>query len=107
LHPRDEIAAFLSQENTMPKSFEAFKSVALAEGYDEVLERVWAPDAALDLHSHPFAVKALVVQGEMWLTVGGETEHLKPGELFSLDHGVPHAERYGPEGATYWVARLN
>ncbi|MBT9552640.1 MAG: AraC family ligand binding domain-containing protein [Hydrogenophaga sp.] len=91
----------------MPKSFDSFKSAALAEGFDEVLERVWAPDTVLDTHSHPFAVKALVVQGEMWLTVGDETQHLVPGELFELEHGVPHAERYGPEGATYWVARLN
>lgn len=91
----------------MPNTFETFKSVALAEGFDEVLERVWAPNTALEEHTHPFAVKAKVVQGEMWLTVGGETRHLVPGELFELEYGVPHAERYGPEGATYWVARLN
>jgi quercetin dioxygenase-like cupin family protein len=99
--------AHLSKEIAMPKTFETFKSLALAEGFDEVLERVWAPDTQLDVHSHPFAVKALVVQGEMWLTVGDETQHLVPGELFELEHGVPHAERYGAEGATYWVARLN
>ena len=44
----------------MPTTFATFKNVALAEGFDEVLE-----------------------------------------------HGAPHAERYGTEGATYWVARLN
>jgi quercetin dioxygenase-like cupin family protein len=97
----------LCQEISMPPSFESFKSAALAEGFDEVLERVWAPGTVLDDHSHPFAVKALVVQGEMWLTVGGETQHLVPGELFELDHSAPHTERYGAEGATYWVARLN
>ncbi|MGS5085241.1 cupin domain-containing protein [Hydrogenophaga sp. A37] len=91
----------------MPKSFETFKSQALAEGFDEVLERVKAPDTALDTHSHPFALKGLVVKGELWLTVGDETQHLVPGDLFELELGVPHAERYGAEGATYWVARLN
>ena len=91
----------------MPHRFDAFKSAALAEGFDEVLERVWAPDTALEEHAHPFAVKALVVQGELWLTVRGQTQHLVPGELFELGHGEPHAERYGAEGATYWVARLN
>ena len=91
----------------MPQTFEAFKSVALAEGFDEVVERVWAPGTVLEEHTHPFAVKAKVVQGEMWLTVGGQTQHLKPGDLFELAHGEPHAERYGAEGATYWVARLN
>ena len=48
----------------MPKTFETFKSVALAEGFDEVLEREWAPDTVLEEHTHPFAVKALVVKGE-------------------------------------------
>lgn len=29
------------------------------------------------------------------------------GFEFTLDYEVPHAERYGPEGATYWAARRN
>lgn len=43
--------------------------------------------------------------GEMWLTVEGSTRHLLPGDRFELAAGVLHAERYGPQGATYWVAR--
>jgi quercetin dioxygenase-like cupin family protein len=91
----------------MPNSFESFKSIALAEGFDEVVERVWAPGTVLGEHTHPFAAKALVVQGDMWLTVAGETQHLRPGDLFELANSEPHAERYGSAGATYWVARLN
>jgi quercetin dioxygenase-like cupin family protein len=52
-------------------------------------------------------VKAVLVQGEMHLEVGAETQHLRPGDRFSLPAGLPHAERYGPEGAIYWVARRN
>ncbi len=91
----------------MTHDFETFKSAALAEGFDEVLERVWAPDTVLDTHTHPFAAKVLVVQGEMWLSAKGQTQHLLPDDLFELDHDEPHSERYGTEGATYWVARLN
>lgn len=90
----------------MPQTFETFRSVALAEGFDEVLERVWAADTELAEHTHPYAVKAKLVQGEMWLTVGGQTQHLRPGDLFELERGEAHTERYGSEGATYWVARL-
>jgi quercetin dioxygenase-like cupin family protein len=43
----------------------------------------------------------------MWLTVGDQTQHLKAGDRFTLDRDVPHAERYGAQGATYWVARKN
>jgi quercetin dioxygenase-like cupin family protein len=70
-----------------------------------VLEREWAPGTVLDAHRHPFALKALVVRGEMWLTVGDTTTHLKPGDQFALERDSLHAERYGDEGAVYWVAR--
>lgn len=87
--------------------FNAFQTEALALGFDEVLEREWAAGTVLDTHTHPFAVKAIVVRGEMWLSVGADTRHLRPGDTFALDCDVPHAERYGNEGAAYWVARRN
>jgi quercetin dioxygenase-like cupin family protein len=58
-----------------------------------------------DTQSHPFEARALVVSEEMWLTVGGETRYLKPGDRFELQPGQTHAERYGHEGAAYWVGR--
>ncbi len=88
-----------------PTSFAQFEANAKAQGFDEALERRWEPLTVLDTHSHPFAAQATVVQGEMWLTVNGETQHLLPGDGFELDRDVPHSERYGKEGATYWVAR--
>lgn len=88
-------------------TFDEFKAQALAEGFDEVLERSWPADAVLDSHTHPFAIKARMVRGEMWLTVGADTRHLKAGDDFALEREVTHAERYGNTGATYWVARRN
>ena len=92
---------------TAPETrFETFRDQMLGAGYDQVLERVWAPGTVLDTHTHPFEANALVVQGEMWLAdQGGAPRHLLPGDRFHLQPGVPHDERYGPEGATYWVAR--
>lgn len=86
-------------------TFAEFEATARADGFDEALERRWEPLLVLDTHSHPFAARATVVQGEMWLTVDGKTRHLLPGDGFALEQGVPHSERYGSEGATYWVAR--
>jgi mannose-6-phosphate isomerase-like protein (cupin superfamily) len=88
-------------------TFESFAAAARAQGFDEVLERQWPAGTVLDTHTHAFSVKAVVVQGEMWLTVGDSVRHLRPGDAFTLDREVPHAERYGPDGATYWVARRN
>lgn len=85
----------------------AFEAEARRRGFDEVLERHWAPHKVIDTHTHSFGVWAQVSRGEMWLTVGGHTQHLLPGDQFTLDHDVPHAERYGADGASYWVARRN
>lgn len=88
-------------------SFDQFKQQATAAGFDEVIEREWAPNTVLDTHTHPFAVHAILTRGEMWLTMNGQTQHLQPGDIFELDRDVPHDERYGAEGASYWVARKN
>jgi quercetin dioxygenase-like cupin family protein len=90
---------------TLDRSFEDFERDMRLQGFETVIEKQWPPHAVVDTHVHPFAAKALVVQGEMWLTVGDVTQHLRPGSTFELEHEQPHAERYGHEGATYWVAR--
>ena len=86
-------------------SLAEFEAAARREGFDEVAERSWPANAVVETHAHPFAVKALVVAGEMWLSVGDSTRHLRPGDTFELAAAVPHAERYGAAGATYWAAR--
>jgi hypothetical protein len=85
--------------------FRQFEASARALGFDEVVERQWKPFTVLATHVHPFDLKALVVRGEMWLTVADGTRHLTAGDAFELGRDVPHAERYGSDGATYWVAR--
>lgn len=87
--------------------FDSFARLSRSEGFDEVIERHWEPLTVLETHTHPFGVKAVVTQGQLWLTVDGITRELQPGDTFTLDRDVPHSERYGPQGATYWVARRN
>lgn len=86
-------------------SFQEFEATARAEGFDEVLERRWQAGTATSSHAHPFSVKGLVVAGEMSLTLGDEARELRPGDSFAVERGVRHAERYGSDGATVWVAR--
>ncbi len=85
--------------------FAEFEAEARAAGYTEVLERRWAPHTVVPTHTHPFAVSALVTEGELWLGCAGGVQHLRPGERFTLARDEPHDERYGPEGAVFWVAR--
>jgi hypothetical protein len=86
-------------------TYDEFESAARADGFDEVLTREWAPGQVLATHSHPFAVRAVVARGEFWLTDVDCIRHLRAGEGFDLERDVVHAERYGPEGTTLWVAR--
>lgn len=87
--------------------YQTFSREEKARGADEVLVREWAPDHVTPVHEHPFDVRALVVRGEFWLTVDTKVQHLKAGDRFELGRGIPHAERYGADGATFWAARRN
>ena len=89
----------------MSESFAEFETRLKAHGFDQVLERRWEPGQVVGTHSHPFDANALVVQGEMWLIVGDQTQHIPTGGTFELARNTPHSERYGSEGATYWVGR--
>lgn len=84
---------------------DVFEAEARAAGFDEILDRRWPADAVLDTHTHDFDVRAVVTEGEMWLTCGDTTRHLREGDRFELAREVPHAERYGGAGAVYRVAR--
>jgi hypothetical protein len=86
-------------------SFEDFAAQARRAGFDQVLVRRWEPGTTLAEHAHEFDAEALVIQGQMWLSCGGQTRELVAGDRFELARGTVHAERYGPQGATYWVAR--
>lgn len=88
-------------------NFETFKQEKLAEGFDEVLERRWEANFENEVHTHPFDTSALMVQGEYWLYIGDNVRHLRAGDRFQLARDVPHKERYGPNGATFWAARKN
>ena len=90
-----------------PFAFSEFEAAERAIGCSEVVSRSWDADSVQPEHTHPFHARALIVEGEMWLTVDGTTRHLRPGDRFDLAPGTPHSERYGPAGATYWVARTN
>ena len=89
------------------QTFADFETHALARGFDEVLVREWAPGQVAGTHSHPFDVSALVVRGELVLTCNGQEKTVSAGQPFELARGTPHSVHYGPEGATFWVARKN
>lgn len=87
-------------------NFAEFESSMRATGFTDFAVRDYPQATEIPGHRHDFSVTALVVRGEMWLTVGAETRHLMPGDTFQMDQQTEHSERYGSKGATYWAARL-
>ena len=80
---------------------------ALPAEVSEDCGREWAPSQQVASHSHAFEVSALVVRGDLVLTVGEQEHHLKAGDPFTLARDTLHTEQYGTDGATFWVARKN
>jgi hypothetical protein len=91
----------------IPSSFEQFATAARERGFAEFLVREWGPDQVTGEHVHPFDTDAVVVRGEFWLTIGGQTRHLQAGDSFQVARDILHSEKYGPQGATFWAARAN
>ena len=90
--------------NDLP-TFDEFRRRAIERGFDEVLERAGKADFVAATHTHAFDADVLVIRGEMWLGQDGVERRLLRGDTFQVPAGTPHTERYGHEGAVYWVAR--
>ena len=59
------------------------------------------PGSAMPEHRHPNEQVGVVVRGELTFTVGGETRLRKPGDMWVIPPGVPHAvDRTGEVGCT-------
>lgn len=76
-----------------------------ADGYLEPVLVERAPNTGLDEHAHPFAAKALILDGAITIAVGGVATEYGPGDVFQLQRDEPHAERYGPQGVRYLSGR--
>ena len=83
---------------------EQFESVLRREGF-EVERRTMPPLTVVPEHAHPFDLRALVLNGEITLTVEGEEYAYREGDIFVLPAGHRHAESVGPAGVDYLIGR--
>jgi len=82
-----------------------FESALKRAGYLDVETKQYKPDFATQPHSHPFDVRALVLEGELTLVANGESRTYRAGEIFEMAAGCEHAEQFGPAGARNLVGR--
>lgn len=75
------------------------------DGYTERLVREMQPNVVLDMHTHPFDVRAMVLEGQLTLTWNGASKTFRAGDVFTMDAGCEHKEEWGPQGTRYFVGR--
>ena len=92
----------MQEDDPKRREFEA----QLASDEFEVVLVEREPNGFLDTHEHPFEAKALILSGEISIGTKGTTDRrYRAGEIFHLQAGEPHTERYGPEGVRYLAGR--
>ena len=84
---------------------EQFLEMLIQEGYPDPVEVHQPPNGSLSEHSHPFAVKALVVEGSIEISIAGNTQSYEVGDIFELADQELHSESYGPHGVRYLASR--
>lgn len=84
---------------------EEFTALLAAESFEEAVTVEREADGRMDVHSHPFEAKALVLQGDLSIRIGDDERVYRAGDVFHLAANVPHAERYGSGGVRYLVGR--
>jgi hypothetical protein len=82
-----------------------FLEMLSQEGYPDPVEVLQPPNGSLGVHSHSFAVKALVVGGSIEISIAGHTQSYEVGDIFELADQELHSESYGPYGVRYLASR--
>jgi quercetin dioxygenase-like cupin family protein len=84
---------------------EQFLQLLSQSDYPEPVEVQQPPNGSRDSHTHPFSVKALVLDGYIEIQTQGNSIRYATGDMFVLDLGQPHKEVYGPSGVKYLASR--
>ena len=83
-----------------------FEKALLRDGFTAET-RALAPGHTTPEHTHPFDVRAMVLEGEITLTTAEGSRTYRPDEVFTMAAGCPHAESIGPEGVRNLAGRLH
>lgn len=75
----------------------------IAEGFAQTF--VWqdGPQAFYPDHTHSGLTAHIILDGEMTLTMGGESQTYRVGERCDVPAGAVHSAQMGPRGCRYLV----
>jgi quercetin dioxygenase-like cupin family protein len=82
-----------------------FEATLKAENYDEIVNISKAVGYQMGEHMHAFDAYALILSGDITLTVNGVTTTYQAGDTFRLAANTMHQESTIPNGVNYLVGR--
>lgn len=86
-------------------SQQAFEAAVKAENYDEIVNISKAVGYQMGEHMYAFDAFALILSGDITLTVEGVSATYKAGDTFRLAANTLHQESTIPHGVNYLVGR--
>lgn len=57
------------------------------------------PGAVVEAHSHPHEQMGMLLEGELTFTIGGETQVVRPGQMWCIPGGIEHRVVAGDQAA--------
>jgi quercetin dioxygenase-like cupin family protein len=84
---------------------QAFEAQLKADNFGEIVTLEKPIGYAMGEHTHPFEARALIIKGDITLTVNGVSTTYGVGDVFRLPAQTPHHENAVPHGVTYLVGR--
>lgn len=82
----------------------SFREELARDGFDDV-QISWSAGKTNPEHAHDYYVRALVLDGEITLTVAGKADCYGAGQVFTMPRGCAHSEFIGPDGLRALVGR--
>lgn len=73
------------------------------EGFGHIF--VWRDEANVIYpdHKHAATTAHIILEGEMTLTAGGQSQNLKAGDRLDVPANAVHSAKIGPQGCKYIV----
>ncbi len=82
---------------------EALRNQLRSEGFSRTFVLRDQPNAFYPDHTHATETAHIILEGEMALTVGGQSRTYRAGERCDIPTGTVHSARMGPSGCRYLI----
>jgi quercetin dioxygenase-like cupin family protein len=82
-----------------------FEAALRTEGYEPAVPVEKPVGYSMGEHQHPFDAFALITQGSLSITVGGQERFYQTGDVFRLAANTLHSESAAPQGVSYLAGR--